>query len=377
MKRCICLVMALCLLLAASAALAEDCFTLDVDALDMNSLKNDDYVARALSSSAQGVCVRKVVSESPDVASAVRLTLMQMPEGTLLFDKDYGYQSGTFDSGVIYLPYVDDRTIPYLVTLYVGDQVYAMPFMHLQARLTGNGACSLGPRLSEMSAAFGGDWMMGTVVDLQAAAAQGGVTVPLCASNRYAIGQVHIAVQGGSVCVSPSYDPNARVNVHSQSVYVATDLQSLAAGQLPAAHALGEWVSVGDAACAVVYVSLVVDYDPSGLGGFAYGGVDGQLALWRQHLGAQPTVDPQVQNQGNGWIDNGGWADNDGWVDNGGWVEPEPPGDAEAQLPPAEGIDPGWTDVPVDGEQNSALQGGDADWKPNDGWVDEPAPEGY
>ena len=108
---------------------------------------------------------------------------MQMDSQTLLFDKDYGLQSGTFDSGVIYLPYVADRTIPYLVTLTVGDYVYAMPFMHQQARLVANNACTYGVRLNDLAVAFYGDWMMGTMVDLNALAGQGSMSVDICASK--------------------------------------------------------------------------------------------------------------------------------------------------------------------------------------------------
>ena len=142
MKKRMWLCVALCALLVWTSvpSLAEDCFTIDVDALDMNSLNSDEYVAQYLSASAQGVRVRKYISDSSELAAPVRLTLMQMDSQTLLFDKDYGLQSGTFDSGVIYLPYVADRTIPYLVTLTVGDYVYAMPFMHQQARLVANNA---------------------------------------------------------------------------------------------------------------------------------------------------------------------------------------------------------------------------------------------
>lgn len=119
MKKRMWLCVALCALLVWTSvpSLAEDCFTIDVDALDMNSLNSDEYVAQYLSASAQGVRVRKYISDSSELAAPVRLTLMQMDSQTLLFDKDYGLQSGTFDSGVIYLPYVADRTIPYLVTL--------------------------------------------------------------------------------------------------------------------------------------------------------------------------------------------------------------------------------------------------------------------
>lgn len=122
---CLCLISAWCL-----PALAEDSFTIDIDLLDMDRLNRDDYVARELSSSAQGVRVVKYISDSSELAAPVRLTLKQMDTGKLLFDKNYGFASHTFDSGVIYLPYTGERTTPYLVTLEVGSYIYAMPFMH-------------------------------------------------------------------------------------------------------------------------------------------------------------------------------------------------------------------------------------------------------
>lgn len=122
--------LALCLSLLSAAALAEDSFTIDIDLLDMDRLNSDDYVARELSSSAQGVRVVKYISDSSELAAPVRLTLTQMDTGNLLFDKDYGFAAHTFDSGVIYLPYTGERTTPYLVTLSVGNYTYAMPFMH-------------------------------------------------------------------------------------------------------------------------------------------------------------------------------------------------------------------------------------------------------
>ena len=123
----------LCLLCAWNLpALAEDSFTIDVDLLDMDRLNSDAYVERELTSGAQGVRVVKHISDSSELAAPVRLTIRQMDTGTLLFDKDYGYQSRTFDSGVIYLPYTGGRTAPYLVTLSLGSYTYAMPFMHAQ-----------------------------------------------------------------------------------------------------------------------------------------------------------------------------------------------------------------------------------------------------
>ena len=267
MKKRMWLCVALCALLVWTSvpSLAEDCFTIDVDTLDMNSLNSDEYVAQYLSASAQGVRVRKYISDSSELAAPVRLTLMQMDSQTLLFDKDYGLQSGTFDSGVIYLPYVADRTIPYLVTLTVGDYVYAMPFMHQQARLVANNACTYGVRLNDLAVAFYGDWMMGTMVDLNALAGQGSMSVDICASNRYIIGQATLSMQGSSLCVSVSFNSQANVTVQNQSVWVVINCADFAAGVQPPSHQPGEWVDVSGAGSALIVLSLRVDYDPAGL----------------------------------------------------------------------------------------------------------------
>ncbi len=337
MKKRMWLCVALCALLVWTSvpSLAEDCFTIDVDALDMNSLNSDEYVAQYLSASAQGVRVRKYISDSSELAAPVRLTLMQMDSQTLLFDKDYGLQSGTFDSGVIYLPYVADRTIPYLVTLTVGDYVYAMPFMHQQARLVANNACTYGVRLNDLAVAFYGDWMMGTMVDLNALAGQGSMSVDICASNRYIIGQATLSMQGSSLCVSVSFNSQANVTVQNQSVWVVINCADFAAGVQPPSHQPGEWVDVSGAGSALIVLSLRVDYDPAGLPAFYYdlssSQLQSQLSLWEQNrAGGQSTgglsgetVDPFAFSEDIGWIDNSGWVDNgSGWSDSGsGWVD--------------------------------------------------------
>jgi len=127
------LILLLCLLVM-SAAHAEDSFTIDVDGLDLGRLNSDDYVSRHLSSSAQGVRVRKYISDSSELAAPIRLTLTQMNTQTVVLDRDCGYQSGTFDSGTLYLPGSSGQTTPYLITLYAGNYVYAVPFMQTQSR---------------------------------------------------------------------------------------------------------------------------------------------------------------------------------------------------------------------------------------------------
>lgn len=294
-------------------AVAEDSFTIDVDLLDMGSLNSNDYVARALSSSTQGVRVIKSVSPGSEVAAPVRLTLVQVNTQTVLFDKDYGFVSGVFDSGVIYLPYAGDSTTPYLVTLYVDNYVYAMPFMHLQRRLSGNGACTTGARLRELNPSYGGDWYMGTVVDMHG----GSFVVDVCAANSYVIGQAQISISGGSVRVDLMFDPSANVEVSNEHLYVVTSPDAF--HQAPA-YRPGEWVDAGGASTVLVYLPMEVSFDPAGLRAFQYdaAGAQRQAGLWNAGRStASPMGDAAIAVPDNGWS-NPGWTD-DGWENDYGW----------------------------------------------------------
>ena len=315
------LLLALCLM---PSAMAESCFTIDVDVLDMDRLNSDDYVARELTSSAQGVRVRKYISPSAEQAAPIRLTLTQMDSRTLMFDKDYGFQGGTFDSGVIYLPYVDDRTIPYLVTLYVGDYVYAMPYMQRQARLTHNGACTEGVRMRDLSPALGSDWLMGTMVDLSQLRQQGSRTVDVIASNSYVVGQASLSMSGSSLRVDLAFDAGADVEVNQFSLYVITDVAAYVNGQRPAPSALGEWVDVGGAQSALVYLPMQLSYDSAGLPAFDYSPDQRQIALFEQSLNGASAAQEEPSWQDGGWSDDSwdsgwdsGWSD--GWSEGSGW----------------------------------------------------------
>jgi len=337
MKRLLCILLAVAMLGCLSPAAAEDFFTIDVDVLDLDSLNSDDYVARALSASTQGVRVRKWISQSSELAAPVRLTLTQMDSRTILFDKDYGLQSGTFDSGVIYLPYVDDRTIPYLVTLYVGDYVYAMPFMHLQPRLHGNSACTSGVRLRDVGVFLGSDWLMGTMVDLAAMGGSGRMRVDVCASNSYVIGYADITLSGGALRVELAFNADAQVEVSDYSLYVAADCAAFADGWHGPSYSVGEWIDVSGASSALVCLTMQVSYSPSGLPGFIYdsAGVQRQLQLWQENTGSASQADVPASgsddwNSSSGWTNDSGWS-SDGWDD--GW---------------SSGAD-GWMDAPGDG----------------------------
>lgn len=309
-----CLMLLLCLALIAPAAHAEDCFTIDIDLLDLDRLNSDDYVARELSASTQGVRVRKYLSDSSELATPVRLTLTDMNAGSLLFDKNYGYQSRTFDSGVIYLPYAGGRATPYLVTLYVGDYVYAMPFMHLQRRLTDNSACTAGARLRELDASVSGDWLMGTVVDLDRLEDRGGMTVDVCASNSYVIGTAELSMRDDALRVEVFFEPSANVQVSRQTLYVALDGEALDHAD---SYGLGQWIDVDDHDTALIYLPMQVSYDPAGLRSFAYAPGD-QASLWQQQDWRDSPDDSWDDDWDGGWDADYGW--DDGWSsDADGW----------------------------------------------------------
>lgn len=314
----------LCLLLCAASALGEDCFTIDVDTLDLDRLNSDDYVGMALSASTQGVRVRKYISHSSEVASTVRLTLTRMDTRALLFDKNYGYQSGTFDSGVIYLPYGSGSTVPYLITLYVGDYVYGLPFMQLQRRMESNGASTAGVRLCDLDPAQSSDWLMGTMVDLNDLRAGGSRTVQICASNSCVIGSAVISVRGNELSVQLCFAPEADVELEDASLYVVTDGQVLSGTR---GHAADARVDVSGAEKALVYVPMQVSYDPAGLPAFRYdqGEAVRQQQLWSEAHASRDWIDTETSDvsEENGWADewSSGWEDgwSDGWSD--GWGE--------------------------------------------------------
>ena len=286
-KRIFLLYLLLCLLAFLPTAQADDgCFLMNVDALDMTRLNQNDYVQQYLAAQAQGL---QVIKQIPgEDAQPVRLSLVEMNGQTLVFDKDYGYQSHFFDSGAIYLPYLGGGTTPYLVTLYVGDMVYAIPFMQLQARLYNNGACTYGAHLYDYASYLGQDWLMGTMLDLDALRAQGYMAVDVCASNSYLIGQADIYYHDGRISVTLSLNPAANAELHSLSIYVNTQCAALSSAMDGAAYSQGDWIPVGEASTALLYMPMTLSYDPSALSTYGYDLSHGyllrQLELWQQNM---------------------------------------------------------------------------------------------
>ena len=288
--------LALCLALGLAwlPGRAEGCFVIDVDFLDMDALRSNDYVAENLSSHAPGIRIEKHISDSDELAARVRLTVLQVDTNTLIFDKNYGYQSKVFDSGDIYLPYVGNRTVPYLLTLYIEDWVFAMPFMHTTPRLFYNGACTYGVRFSDYNPALGNSWVMGTMVDLNELRYQGRMSVPICASNSFLVGEAQLSLTGELMTVSLGFAPEANVELHQSALYFVPRVAELT-GADPAAmppsayYGLGEGIDVTGLSTGLLYLAMSISYDSAGLMQFSYdlqgdGGLQRQLALWNENL---------------------------------------------------------------------------------------------
>lgn len=294
MTKSICTLLCLFLLAlcAPAQAAAEACFPIDIDALDMQRVGNSDYVRQYLSGQAQGLRVSKYISDSDEFAARVRLTIMQAETSAVVFDKNYGYVSGTFDSGDIYLPYVDNNTIPYLITLSIEDWVYALPFMQLQSRLTHNSACTAGLRLRDANPALTDTWVMGTMLDLDALRMQGSLGVTVCASNQYQLGQADLTLVADQLSVSITLRQQANVEVHTCAVYLFGNVADLhtadPAAMGRAGFGLGQPIDVSGMHTALLYLPMILSYDPAGLDGFTYDpaapDVAAQWALWQQNL---------------------------------------------------------------------------------------------
>lgn len=289
-----------CVLFLPLAAFAEDCFTIDVDALDTGRLNDNAYVAENLTAQAQGVRVRKYISDSNELAARVRLTIQQAETSAVVFDKYYGYVSGTFDSGTLYLPFVDNNVIPYLITLNIENWTYALPFMQYRPRLTGNSACTVGLRLGEQNPALADAWIMGTMLDLDVLRAQGTASVSLCASNQYLIGQATITVQGDRLRVNLSFEDAAAVDVQSCAVYLfarVSSLTSLNPAQITQPACVpGQEIDIAGLRTALLYLPCTLSYNPSGLRDFVYDpyadDLPNQRTLWANNLQGTPVAQP-------------------------------------------------------------------------------------
>lgn len=280
------LAMLLFMLPLAAGAESELCFVIDLDTLDMAQVRQADYIAEYLTAPCQGVRVLKWLEG--DEAQRARLVVMDQTSGQLLLDKTYDAVEGRFDSGELYLP-ADAAAATYEITLLLGAQVYAVPYMRAPARLKDNTACTYGLRFSDGNGSLTDSWMMGTLLQLSDFGEGGTMTLPLCASNAYVLGSASVTVSGGQMCVSLSIEPTAQAEVKQAYVYVLDSVRHLTSitpkGIGIAPHALDEWFDVSGMDGVMLYVPVLLDYSPAGLPGFLYSlrhddYLQRQLSLW-------------------------------------------------------------------------------------------------
>lgn len=307
--------LALVLSLLTGGAYAEESFLIDVDALDMAYVGTNDYVAKNLTSSSQGIFVQKYIGETE---ASVRLTIVQKDENIVVYDRDYGAVTGYFFSGDIYLPFVDNRSIPYLVTLTVGGWVYAFPYIRLQPRMTDNSGCSFGLRFSDLNGGLDSRWLMGTMLNLNDLRTAGTQSVPLCAGNLYIVGSAQVSLQGEQLMVALSFVPNANVELQSYGIYLLTDVNTLTnvdPRSMPQpSYAVGQPIDVTGCSTAMMYIPMTLSYNPAGLSRFVYdlwadSELQNQLNLWNQNLmqASAPVANAESEEP-----------------DDSSWIEPSP-----------------------------------------------------
>ncbi len=272
-KRVLLLAAALMMLLPMQAPMAEGelCFEIDLDLLDMAQVRQAEYIAEHLTAPCPGVRVTKWLDG--DEPQRARLVVMNQSSGQLLLDKTYSDVIGQFDSGELYLP-GDAAAATYEITLLLGGQVYAVPYMRAPARLLDNTACTYGLRFSDGNGSLTDTWMMGTLLELSDFGGGGTMTLPLCASNAYVLGTASVTVSGGQMCVSLSIEPTAQAEVKQALVYAIEDVRALTSitprdiGLAP--HVTDEWFDVSGMDSVMLYVPVLLDYSPAGLPGFLY-----------------------------------------------------------------------------------------------------------
>ena len=200
--------------------------------------------------------------------------------GNPQYQRDYGVCSGTFRSEDIYLRLNGGET-NYQVTVLAGDTSHSLTVRRVMPRLTGNEACAVGYPLSELTGSR--TWKSATILDV--AALEGtSLTVPLHASDAYAIGTVTFTVSGGQLKVSAELDSGIDGSIDSSKVYVATSaLQAEKLGDRKftgITARLNDRVDLGGTPYAAVLVQLTVSFNPSGVSGSPETLLDGQEELW-------------------------------------------------------------------------------------------------
>ncbi len=210
---------------------------------------------------------------------AVTLTVTE-GGGSIIYQRSYADQSGTFRSEDIYLPYNGGDTL-YSVSVAEAGGSYDFTVTRVMPRLRDNAACSVGYPLSSLSGS--GSWKTATLLDVGALEGSS-MTVPLHASGAYTLGTVTFSVSGGALTVSAAVDGGIDGSIDKAKVYVATtalEAQTLGTRDFSGAKgSLNSAISLDGSPYAAVYVNLTVSFDAGGVPGSPETTLDGQEELW-------------------------------------------------------------------------------------------------
>jgi len=275
-----------CLAVGLGCAAAEEVFVIAADQIEAQRLEEEGYAAQRLTAPTQYIQITCALGDEP---VPVKLRVSRSADGKTVHQKNYGQQKGDFRSEEIYLKYTGSGTAAYDITLTAGERQWQFPFYRKLMKLSRNTACSYGVRIREAAPGVTKGWPMATVVDLT----RGSQRVPLCASDRYVIGEVEIQLGGDSLQVNVKPFDHIDLTVHHQKVYAITDpgtLTGLDAGAMKRqlAFSPGEKVSIRDdlagSPYVILYLSMEVSYDPNGLDVFQYDAseTNQQLNWWNR-----------------------------------------------------------------------------------------------
>ncbi len=210
---------------------------------------------------------------------AVTLTVTQ-GDGSVIYQRSYADQSGSFRSEDIYLPYNGGDTL-YSVSVAEDGASHDFTVTRVMPRLRDNAACSVGYPLSSLSGAS--SWKTATLLDAEALEGTS-MTVPLHASGAYTLGAVTFSVSGGMLTVSAAVDSSIDGSIDKARVYVATtalEAQTLGTRDFSGVKgSLNSAISLAGSPYAAVYVNLTVSFDAAGVPGSPETFLEGQDELW-------------------------------------------------------------------------------------------------
>lgn len=215
-------------------------------------------------------------------AAEVRIQINREDTGDLILSKSFGIQWGCFDSGELYLPQKTDEDLTVAVTLLAGQKSYKRTYTI--SRNLERQACTVGPRLTELGQS--GDWMMATLIDLDALRETGSQMIDLCVQDKALLGKVNVILSENRLRVEPVLPKDWEPDITSADVYLWTDFRSLTWQSITSVqpHALGEWIDVGDMSAALLYLPMTMRCDLIHCQPFAYSDIPslkGQRKLWK------------------------------------------------------------------------------------------------